>query len=97
MKTLGELMDEDDAIRLAQTKAEIAAEDAAWAKLPESEKLRILQEREAKANAIFDRIYEEEAEEEAEASAPVAAPAKSAGSMKAEDILAQIRSRQNKQ
>lgn len=55
--------DEYDSELMAKAKAEIAKEDAAWAKLPEAEKLRILQEREAKANALFDAMYNQDEEE----------------------------------
>jgi len=47
MQTLDELMAEDDAKREAQTKAEIAAEDAAYHALPQAEKDRIQAERDA--------------------------------------------------
>ena len=47
LKTLDELMAEDDAKREAKTKAEIAAEDAAYHALPQAEKDRLQAEREA--------------------------------------------------
>lgn len=46
-KTIDELFADEEAAALEKGRAEIAAEDAAWAALPEAEKIRILAEREA--------------------------------------------------
>lgn len=66
MKTyssLHELMAEDEAKALEQTRREIAAEDAAWKALPQSERDRISAEREAKFADIPDAEDEEACDE----------------------------------
>ena len=48
--------DEYDEELMAKTKAEIAKGEAAWAALPEEEKLRIIAEREAMAAKLFEGL-----------------------------------------
>ena len=62
MPDLADLFEEENAKALEKIRKEMAAEDAAWKALPESEKLRIMQEREAKMNALFDETYAQEEE-----------------------------------
>ena len=52
MKTMAELMDEYEAELVAKAKAEIAAEDAAYAALSPEEKQRLVDEREARMAAL---------------------------------------------
>jgi hypothetical protein len=65
MKTLHELMAEEEAKLEAKAKVEIAAEDAAWAALPQAEKDRINAERDAYW-AKFDETYTDDHEPEDE-------------------------------
>ena len=53
-KTLDELMAEEEAAALEKGRAEIAAEDAAWAALPPEQKLAIIAAREARYTDIPD-------------------------------------------
>lgn len=58
-----ELMREEEANAYERTKAEIAAEQAAWEALPQAERDRINSERTARLDAFFDAVVVAEAEE----------------------------------
>lgn len=64
--TLDELFAQDEDERLAATKAEMAAEKAAWDALPQEEKDRITAERESKWEAFEEACIASEAAEEEE-------------------------------
>lgn len=55
---------EEEAKRLAETRAEIAAEDAAWRALPQAERDRILAEREDKWDALFSAADPEDEDDD---------------------------------
>jgi hypothetical protein len=61
---LHELLEEYEAARLAEVKAEIAKEDALWAGLSEEEKAKAIAEREARLADFFTSDNEEESEDE---------------------------------
>jgi hypothetical protein len=67
MKTLAELFEEDEIKRIEKQRAEQAKEDATWNALPQSEKDRIIAEREAyweKFDTVTDEQEDEEHQEE---------------------------------
>lgn len=67
MKTLAELFEEDELKRIEKQRVEQAKEDADWNALPQSEKDRILAEREAyweKFDAVADEEDDDDDEEE---------------------------------
>lgn len=66
MMSLDELFARDEEERLAKTRAEMAAEKAAWDALPQEEKDRITAEREAKWEAFDAACEASEAEEDDE-------------------------------
>lgn len=64
-QTFADIFADYEEKRLAQSRAEIAKEDAAWEALPQSEKDRIMAEREAKFAAMADAESEcDESDEE---------------------------------
>lgn len=65
-QTLDQLMAEDEAKRRAEAIAEIAAEKAAWDALPEDEKARQIEAREAKWAAFEEAAERALAEESGE-------------------------------
>jgi len=66
MKTMGELMDQYEAELAANTKAEMAAEDAAWAALTPAQQDKIWEERLERQAARFADLMEFDAEDEDE-------------------------------
>ena len=63
MQDLNDIFAAEEERLLAEGRAAIAAEDAAWNALPQAERDRILAEREAKWDALF-RALDVEADEE---------------------------------
>ena len=63
MQDLNDIFAAEEERLLAEGRAAIAAEDAAWNALPQAERDRILAEREAKWDALF-RARDVEADEE---------------------------------
>ena len=69
MQDLNDIFAAEEERLLAEGRAAIAAEDAAWNALPQAERDRILAEREAKWDALFwalDVEADEEDDEDAE-------------------------------
>ncbi len=64
MMTLGELLEGEDAARLAQARAEIAAEKAAWDALSPEEREAKTAAFEAKYETMFEASLEDEDDEE---------------------------------
>jgi hypothetical protein len=62
-KTLAELFAEEEANRMAEAKAEIAAEDAAWLALSDAERASITANREAYWRDIEDACAASDEEE----------------------------------
>jgi hypothetical protein len=65
MTNIWDLFNEEEERLLAEGRAEIAAEDAAWQALPQAERDRINAEREAK-NAEWDALLSDEEPEDEE-------------------------------
>ena len=65
MTNIWDLFNEEEERLLAEGRAEIAAEDAAWQALPQAERDRITAEREAK-NAEWDALLSDEEPEDDE-------------------------------
>lgn len=63
MTNIWDLFNEEEERLLAEGRAEIAAEDAAWQALPQAERDRINAEREAK-NAKWDALLSDEEPED---------------------------------
>lgn len=63
MTNIWDLFNEEEERLLAEGRAEIAAEDAAWQALPQAERDRIIAEREAK-NAEWDALLSDEEPED---------------------------------
>lgn len=66
ISTLGDLMAEYEAERLAEARKEMEKEQAAWDALPQSEKDRIFAEREAKWEALEAAAEEPDDDEDEE-------------------------------
>ena len=64
MTNIWDLFNEEEERLLAEGRAEIAAEDAAWKALPQAERDRISAERQARLDALFGAEDSDEDEDE---------------------------------